>query len=275
MTDHYQTLGVDRSASEDEIKRAYRKLASQHHPDKGGDKAKFQEVQGAYDTLSDPQKRAQYDNPHQGGPGGFEFHFNGPGGFEQMFPNGHPFGDIFGFRQPQRPITNRPIQLQTTITLDEAFKGKELVATFNLPSGKEQTINITIPKGIHNGTTLKLAGMGDDRVGDAPRGDVLLNVIVVDHYYFRRQGDDLITDVEVSCVDAMIGGTINVTTIDEKTLETTIPAGIQNGMILNITGHGMPNFNSNMRRGNLLVKLKITVPNLTDLQKEELRKLKL
>ena len=277
MSDHYQTLGVDRSATDDQIKRAYRKLASQHHPDKGGDKVKFQEIQSAYATLSDPQKRAEYDNPRPqwggGGPGGFEFHFDGPGGFEHIFGQGHPFGDIFGFRQ--RQPTNRPIQLQTTITLEEAFEGKELIASFNLPSGREQTINITIPKGVQNGTTLKFSGMGDDRVQTAPRGDVLLNVVVVDHFYFRRNGDDLITDVEVSCIDAMLGGKINVVTIENKTLETTIPAGIQNDMVLNISGHGMPNFNSPSRRGNLLLKLKIKVPSLTESQKDELRKLKL
>jgi len=168
--DHYSTLGVDKNAGSDEIKRAYRKLASQHHPDKGGDKAKFQEIQAAYDTLSNPDKRAQYDNPQpqfHGGGG-----FNGaPPGFEdifaQMFGGGqHPFGNMF--RQQQAP-RNRTLNIQTSITLEDAFHGKDLIATLGLPSGRDQTIEVKIPAGIGDGTTLRLAGMGDDSVPNTPR----------------------------------------------------------------------------------------------------------
>lgn len=266
--DYYETLGVSRTASADEIKRAYRKLASQHHPDKGGDKAKFQEIQNAYATLSDDQKRAEYDNPAPQG-----FHFGGgPAGFEQFFNQGHPFGDIFGFRQP-RPQTNRSLQLQTTITLEDAFYGKELLATVRLPSGKEQTVNIKIPPGIHEGTTLRLSGMGDDSIPQLPRGDILLSVHITNHAVFRRQGDDLLVEHGISCVDAMVGTTLTVNGIDGKNLETSIPAGIQNDALVGLTGHGMPNFNDPTRRGRLLLKLKLFVPTLSEEQKDNLRKL--
>ena len=272
MSDYYQTLGLNRSATDDEIKKAYRSAAMKHHPDRGGDQGKFQEIQAAYATLSDPQKRAQYDNPQPqwGGNG-----FGGDAGFEQFVHHfGPDFGSMFGFHN-RRPAHNRPIQLQTSITLDDAFQGKELVAAITLPSGKEQTINISIPRGIHNGTTLKLSAMGDDSIPNAPRGDILVTIQVVDHFYFKRQGDDLVMDSEVSCIDAMIGGKVLVTTIDGKKLETSIPAGIQHDSILSINGHGMPNFNMPGRRGNLLLKIKLTVPALTEPQQEELRKLKL
>ena len=270
MSDYYNTLGVPKSATDNDIKRAYRKLASQHHPDKGGDKNKFQELQAAYAILSDPEKRAQYDNPQ---PQGFHFDFNGPGGFEQMFGQGHPFGDIFGFRQQRRQATNRNVQLQTSVSLEDAFWGKELIANINLPSGKEQTVNIKIPRGIHEGTTLRLSGMGDDSVKELPRGDILLNVHIMDHPKFVRQGDDLFQEVTISSIDAMLGTTVTLTSIDDKQLETNIPGGIQNESMIGLSGYGMPNFNDPSRRGRLIVKVKIVTPTLSDEQKDNLRKL--
>ena len=270
MSDYYQTLGVPKSASDDEIKKAYRSAAMKHHPDRGGDQGKFQEIQAAYATLSDPQKRAEYDNPQpQFGGGGFHFH-NGEG-FEHIFGQGSPFGDIFGFRHRQPKNSN--IQLQTVITLEEAFTGKELLASVQLPSGREQTFSISIPKGVHNGTTLRLAGMGDDSVPNVARGDILLNVQVADHYYFKRQHDDLIQEHEISCIDAMVGSTINITSIDNKNLETQIPAGTQHDAILALAGYGMPNFNHAGHRGRLLIRIKIKVPTLTEEQKTTLKNL--
>jgi curved DNA-binding protein len=276
MTDFYQILGVPKNASEEDIKKAYRSLAMKHHPDRGGDQAKFQQIQEAYATLGDPQARAEYDNPQPqfgpGGPGGFQFHFGpGGGGFEQFFERS-PFGDIFGFRQP---MGNRPIQLQTAITLEDAFYGKEIVAQITLPSGRDRTINISIPKGIHEGTTLRLAGMGDDSIQTAPKGDILLNVHIQDHPTFKRQGDDLVRDLEISAIDALLGAKVVVSSLDGKQLETVIDAGIQHDAVLSLGGYGMPNFNDPTRRGRLLVKIKLRVPKLDDNQKQQLRNLNL
>lgn len=268
MTDYYQTLGVGRNATQEEIKKAYRSLAMKHHPDRGGDTAKFKEIQEAYATLSDDQKRAEYDNPQPQG-----FHFGGgPAGFEQFFGQGHPFGDIFGFSQ-RRSQVNRNIQLQTQINLEDAFYGKEIIANVTLPSGREQSVNIKIPAGIHQGTTLRLSGMGDDSITGLPRGDILLSVHIIEHPIFKRQGDDLLIEYELSCVDAMVGGNIVVEGLDGRRLETTIPAGIQNDSIMSLAGHGMPNFNSPGRRGRLLIKVKIRIPTLTEDQKDNLKKL--
>ena len=194
MKDYYQTLGVEKSATEDEIKKAFRGLASKHHPDKGGDTAKFQEIQEAYGVLSDPQKRSEHDNPR---PQANNFH-GFAGDFESMFGHGSPFGDIFGFRnQPQRQ-QNRTLQLQTVITLEEAFNGKEMVASLKLPSGRDQTLSINIPRGIHGNQTLRLNGMGDDSIPNVPRGDIMLNVQIAQHNMYERQGDDLIQEIEIS-----------------------------------------------------------------------------
>jgi len=273
--DHYSTLGVDKNAGSDEIKRAYRKLASQHHPDKGGDKAKFQEIQAAYDTLSNPDKRAQYDNPQpqfHGGGG-----FNGaPPGFEdifaQMFGGGqHPFGNMF--RQQQAP-RNRTLNIQTSITLEDAFHGKDLIATLGLPSGRDQTIEVKIPAGIGDGTTLRLAGMGDDSVPNTPRGDIHLTVNITPHHRFQRQGDDLLCVADVSCIDAMLGKSIFIDTIDGKTLETSIQPGTQHGQMLAAAGYGMPKMGDNRYKGRLIINVNVTIPNnLTNEQRTKLREI--
>jgi DnaJ-class molecular chaperone len=208
--DYYNILGVAKGATQEEIKKAYRSLAMKHHPDRGGDTNKFKELEEAYRTLSDEQKRAEYDNPQPqfggGGPGGFHFNFNGAPGFENMF------GDIFGFQQRRQPV-NRNLQLQTAITLEDAFYGKEIIANVRLPNGREQTINIKVPPGIHEGTTLRLAGMGDDSIPQLPRGDILLSVHIQDHPIYKRQGDDLLIDHEITCIDAMCGGVIDVQSV--------------------------------------------------------------
>jgi curved DNA-binding protein len=264
--DYYQILGVGKNASQDEIKKAYRSAAMKHHPDRGGDTAKFKEVEEAYRTLSDDQKRSEYDNPQPQG-----FHFGGGHPFEQMFGQGSPFGDIFGFQR--RTPVNRDVQLQTAIPLEDAFYGKELLANVQLPSGREQTINVKIPRGIHEGTTLRLSGMGDDSIPNLPRGNIMLTIHVLDHPKFRRQGDDLVYDHEITAVEAMIGSIIRVIGIDGKNLETQVPSGIQNDAILALAGHGMPNFNDPSRRGRLLIKIRIRIPNITEEQKAQLRKL--
>jgi curved DNA-binding protein len=271
MADYYETLGVARTATQDEIKKAYRKLASQHHPDKGGDTKKFQEIQTAYDTLSNPEKRSQYDNPqphfqeHGGMPPGFEDMIN------QMFGGGG-FNDFFG-RRPQ-PVRNRTLNLQTQITLEEAYRGKDLIASIRLPSGRDQTLEVKIPPGIRNGVTLRLAGMGDDSISHVTRGDIHLTVNVLNHKTFKREEDDLVMEIDINCFDAILGKKIEFITIDGKTLETNIPAGIQPGQTLNVQGYGMPNMSNPLMRGRLLININITIPTtLTADQKEELRKI--
>jgi curved DNA-binding protein len=269
MSDYYSTLGVSKTANQDEIKRAYRKLAAQHHPDRGGDKEKFQEIQAAYDTLSDPEKRSQYDNPQP------QFHFQQggvPPGFEDIFSafGGGPFGDFFGRRQ-HRP-RNRNLNLQTTIDLVDAFNGKELLANITLPSGKDQTLQIKIPAGIQDGTTLRLTGMGDDTIPNAPRGDLHLTVNIAPHTVFRRQGDDLIKTITITCIDAMLGKTLRVSTIDNKNLDVNITPGTQYGTILSLNGYGMPHIQDNRMRGRLLLEIAVIIPsNLTETQKNLLK----
>lgn len=265
--DYYKILGVNKGSNSEEIKKAYRKLAAQHHPDRGGDTKKFQEIQAAYDTLSDPQKKAMYDNPQP--QGGFHFHNTGfPPGFEDMFE--HAFGGMFNRRQQR----NRTLNLQTNITLEEAFWGKNFVANIRLPSGTEEVIEIKIPKGIHDGTTIRLSGMGDNSIPHLPRGDIHLTVHVLQHNLFHRQNDDLIKQIDINCFEAILGKTIEIETIENKKLEIFINPGIQHGQFMSIPGHGMPNVNNSVMRGRLLLNISITIPtNLTNDQKEKLKQI--
>jgi len=272
MTDYYQTLGLTKNASPDEIKKAYRKLASQHHPDKGGDTAKFQEIQTAYDTLSNPEKRAQYDNPRPQMEG-FNFQQGGvPPGFEDIFAQAFgsgPFSGMFGQRRGPR---NQNLNIQTTITLEEAFIGKSMIANLTLPSGRDQVLEIKIPAGIQDGNTLRLSGIGDDTHSSAPRGDIHLTVNITQHPRFERRGDDLIQKIQISCIDAMLGTTVSIETIDKKTLDVTIKPGTQPNVILAAQGYGMPSINDNRFRGRLLMEIGVFVPtDLTEQQKQILK----
>ena len=280
MTDYYQALGVQQGASDDDIKRAYRKLAMKHHPDRtGGDDTEFKKIQEAYATLSDPQKRAQYDNPQpQGFPGGFEFHGGMPPGFEdimsQMFGNGgNPFfGQGFRQRAPQR---NQDLNLDTTITLLEAFTGKEIMANVRLPSGREQVLEIKIPPGIQTGQRLRLQGLGDDQYPQLPRGDLFVGIRVLPDSRYERRGDDLYRNISISVWDAMLGADIIIDTIDNKQLTVTVPEGSQPNSVLRLTGYGMPNVNDARFKGNLMLNLEITIPRfLSDDQKTVIRQIK-
>ena len=271
--DHYNTLGVSKDATQDEIKKAYRKLASQHHPDKGGDKVKFQEIQGAYDIIGDPDKRSQYDNP---APQGFNQFGGFPPGFEDIFAHfgggGNPFGDIFGRQQHRQPPRNRTLNLQTIISLEDAFSGKDMVASVTLPSGLEQVLEVKIPAGVRDGTVLRLAGMGDDTYQNVPRGDIHLTVGIQPHRIYQRQGDDLLRQMSIDCFDAIIGKTITFDTLDNKTLEIVIKPGTQHGQILAVQGYGMPYMGDQRMKGRLLIEIKVTIP--TDLTEDQKNRIK-
>ena len=272
--DYYNTLGISKSASEADIKTAYRKMAMKHHPDRGGDEKKFKEVTEAYETLSDPQKKqmldmgvdpnAQHTSYRQGSP--FEFHFN-TGNFEDVFSN-------FGFGG--RPVRkNKTLNVNIEVTLEDILKGRVIDAEIGIPSGSKRLVNIEVPPGIENGQQIRYRGMGEHTLKDVAPGDLIVNVFVKEHPIFQRQGDMLMIKKFISPWDAMLGSDITIETIDKKTLTIGIPAGTQPDTVLSCRGEGLTNMRTKVR-GNLLIKIQIEIPkNLNSEQKDAVEQTKL
>ena len=202
--DYYKTLGVNRNASQDEIKKAFKKQAMKHHPDKGGDANTFQQINEAYETLGNTNKKQQYDMFGTTGnqnPRTQTWEFGGD------FPNdiGDIFNDFFGGNrspfQRRQFRKNRDIIIQADIELEDVLKGKELIATYRLTNGKEQSVNLRLPKGVDNSTTIKFPALGDDYHSNAPRGDLLVRVRVKQHPIWNRDGANLHTVQKVNVLD--------------------------------------------------------------------------
>jgi molecular chaperone DnaJ len=211
------------------------------------------------DMGVDP-KAQQAGGPRQQGP--FEFHFN-TGNFEDVFSNfgfggGGPFG--FGGRQPQR---NKTININVDLSLEDVLNGKELDAELAVPNGRKKIINISIPAGIESGQQIRYQGMGDNSIPGLPPGDLIVNIRVAPHPIFRRDGDSLLVEKDISVWDAMLGCKLTLQTLDGKSLNITVPAGTQPETVLSCRNEGVPNMR-NRQRGNLLIKIKVAIPrNLT------------
>ncbi|MGA2820101.1 MAG: DnaJ C-terminal domain-containing protein [Anaerolineales bacterium] len=306
--DYYAVLGVPENASAGEIKKAYRKLALQHHPDRnpGNRQAedRFKAINEAYEVLGDAEKRAKYDQlgtayqqwQHTGGqPGGFDWSQwvgGAPGGTRVEFAEASDlfggdfsdffkaiFGDMTGregapFSGAARPGRTRrrsrgaDTEAEVEITLEEAFRGT--VRTFQQNSHRLQ---VRIPAGASTGTRVRLAGEGR-RVRGAEPGDLYLVVKVRPDARFRREGDDLYLDQGVDLYTLLLGGEIPVRTLDDKTILLKIPAETQPGKTFRLTGLGMPRLHSNRMSGDLYVQAQAEFPtNLTDEEKHLLGQL--
>lgn len=253
MENYYSTLGVGENASPDEIKKAYRSLANKHHPDKGGDQAKFKDISVAYENLSDPQKKAEYDQRRMYGDQP-QFHFNTggmPPGFDpfaQMFGQGSPFGDIFGHHRGGPQVRrNKDLNIQCQVTLLDAYLGKQVEANYKLPSGRNQNAVINIPPGINHGETIRYNGLGDDSIAGLGRGNLNVTVLIVPDPMFARNGDDLYTTVHINPIEAMIGCRKTIKTITGSNIDLEIRPGVENGVEFAQGGAGFPNVNTGIK----------------------------
>ena len=280
---YYEILGVNENVTPDELKKAYRKLASQHHPDKGGDTKRFQEIQTAYDTISDPNKRQQYDmqrNGMGGGPGGVHFTWHSgdggmPGDINEIFRNfGFGFGqDPFGQFRQQQQRRNKDLRIEIPVSLASTLEEQTKTVSVQTTNGHRETVEVKIPRGVTPGTNIKYPGLGDNLFNTIPRGDLYVQISILDPGNFTIAGVDLYTRVSVNCFVAVAGGSVQVTAVDGKVFELTIPTGIQPGVKFRIGGQGLYQMNSNYR-GDLYVELGITIPqNLTPEQLETVRSL--
>ena len=214
MKNYYDILGVSEDASNDQIKKAFKDIAKKEHPDRGGDEAKFKEANEAYDTLKDTKKRQEYDTIRkfgQPGTGGnFQFRsgdFFGDEIFEDFF-SGFGFGNNPNVRTRtvrQRPRANKSVNVRMAISIKEAMNNLEKTISYRLPSGKEEFATVKIPAGVQHGVTFKYKGMGDDSIQNVPRGDLMVQMSVLDSDGYTRRGNDLYTDKTVSCFDAIRG----------------------------------------------------------------------
>ena len=251
--DYYEILGVDKTASQDDIKKAYRKLAQKYHPDRNKEddaEQKFIDVNKAYNTLKDPQKRAEYDNPNPFGANfdgrsfrtadGIHVTVGGNGfdgmSIDEILETLHG-GGLRGFRRRQQ----RPMA-KVVISLEEAYTGTTRTLNNN---------EFSIPKGVRTGNKLAV-------------DDFIIVVQVLNHPKFHRLNDDLAVGVSITAIEAMVGVECHVEGIDGKTIKFQIPAGTQHGQVIRLRGKGMPNPELN-QTGDLLIQVEVTIPdNLTE-----------
>lgn len=299
--DYYSTLNVSRSATPEELKKSFRKLAMQYHPDKNpGDKKaeeKFKEITEAYDVLSDPKKREAYDQFGFAGPGfnGGENPFGGGGPFRGGFgggarsggPGGDPFqdvfgdlfGDLFGGARPgagpagprKRNARGADLRYTLNLTLEEAAVGTEKTIHFmRQNSGKEESkkLNVTVPAGVREGQRLKLSGEGDVAPGGA--GDLYVIVNLQEHPLFKRQETDIQLDLPVSYIDAILGTTVEIPTLTGKA-EIRIPPGTHTGQMLRLKGKGFPKIGG-FGSGDMLIRVLVDTPEKVNTEQKELLK---
>lgn len=299
LKDYYKILGVSESASDAEIKKAYRNLAKQYHPDSHpGDKAaeeKFKDVAEAYSILSDKEKRAKYDQLRKyggqvpgggfdfgnfGDTGGIHFEFGGRPGGGPTFTDGTPFDldDLFSrlfgggrdtfTRTRRRTARGQDVQVQLEIPFETAVRGGPYQFSVDL-NGQHKTLSINIPAGVEDGTQLRIAGQGlPGPTGKT--GDMLVNIRVGKHRFFDRKGNDVYCEVPIGVVQAMLGTKIRVKTVNDKKAELKIPAGTQSGQVFRLKGMGIRTANG--KKGDQYVKINVQIPKvLNDRQKELLR----
>lgn len=295
--DYYKVLGVAKTATPEEIKKAYRKLALLYHPDKTkGDKAaeeKFKDINEANEVLSDPEKRKKYDQfgedwkrYQEAGaqPGGFDWskYAAGRGGqarqmsreeFDAMFGEegvGDLFDALFGQQRGQRrgrrstAIRGHDIEAETTLSLEEAYHGATRLIELN-----DQTIRVTIKPGIADEQVLRIAGKGGHGLNGGPNGDLYITIRIAPHAVFQRKGNDLYCDLTIDLYAAVLGGKVDVSTLKGK-VRVDIPKETQNGNVLRLRGRGMPVYGKKNEFGNLFVKIDIQLPKHLDEEEIEL-----
>jgi len=309
--DYYKILGVAKSASADEIKKAYRKLALKYHPDRNkGDKsaeAKFKEISEAYAVLSDAEKRKQYDTF---GADGFQNRFSqedifrgfdfssifrefGFGGgrsdniFSQIFgggmgggqgrarfhTGGGPFQSSFqGFQGQPRGLKGQDLVYELSLTLEDIANGAEKLIAYDL-GGTQEKVSVKIPAGIRSGKKLRLPDKGRPGIQGGPPGDLYIQIHVLDHPLFKREQDDLHIRQELTYSAAALGTEIEVPTIDGKRLKLKVPAGTQNSARFRMRGYGLPHMGGN-GKGDQFVEIRVAVPrDLNSKQKDLIKKL--
>ena len=282
--DYYAILGLERNASDGDIKRAYRKLARKYHPDVSKEphaEEKFKEVSEAYETLKDPEKRAAYEQlgRYQTGqefrpPPDWEQRFGGGGRFDESLDLGELFEHLMGGRGQRRAGRGRfaarggDYEATARITLEEAARGRELeLAMRGGGEGNLSTARVRIPKGVTHGERLRVPGKGMPGWNGGPPGDLYLNIELQPHRWFKPSGHDLYLELPLAPWEAVLGANVEVPTLDGR-IALTVPAGSRAGQKLRIAGRGLPRAHGGA--GDLLCVLTIVTPPVTDEPEKQL-----
>ena len=275
--DYYSVLGVDKSATQEEIKKAYRRLARENHPDQtGGDDNMFKQINEAYSIIGDNTKRKSYDyKPKNHARDDYSYSFNSenPDEFHEFFRD--IFGASAGFHHSQySQPKNKDLRATLNVDLDSIFVQQK--RTIHLKTGRsEKTVEVDIPAGVNDGAVIRYKGYGQDVLTRAPAGDLYVTIKVVANERFKRKLSDLYSSIKVDAIEAIIGTVVEFENIDKNKIKVKIPDGSQPGQILRISGKGLPKNNDQANKGNLYLLVEITVPkNLSDDQKDTLRKLR-
>ena len=294
--DYYKTLGVGRTASTEDIKKAFRKLARKHHPDAGGDEAKFKQINEAYEVLSDDKKRKLYDQygtananqiPHgwQGGTGGAgPFAAGGMGGFgswaeilESIRRGEGAFGTNWDFGGGNSPFSTpktpgQDMNVALNVTFEEAFSGTHKRITVRVPgNSKTQTLDVKVPAGAVDGGRVRFRGKGAESTNGGKPGDLLVTTKIMPHAYFKRDGADVLLNVPVSVAEATLGATVVVPVPEGGKVRIKIPEGTQDGAVMKLTGKGAPRVKGT-GNGDLVLTIHVQIPkNLNAKQKKAMQ----
>ena len=270
MKNYYEILGVPEDASHDQIKKAFKDIAKKEHPDRGGNEAVFKEANEAYDTLKDTKKRQEYDTIRKYGQPGTGGNFSFRSGdffsddiFEDFFSGFGPFTNVKVKTNRARTRGNKSVNVRMAVSLKEIMNNIEKTISYKLPSGKEEFATVKIPAGVQNGVTFKYKGMGDDSIKNVPRGDLLVQMTVLDCDGFEREGNDLHTTKTISCFDAIRGCEVAIRELNDNIINVKVPSGTQPNTILSVKGKGMPVHQTLNIRGNLLVRIMVLIPQLS------------
>ena len=283
--DPYEALGVARTASQDEIRKAYKKIAKKSHPDLNPGDAqaatRFKAAAAAYDLLKDPEQRARFDRGEIDAAGherpehkfyreyaeGPEATYHTTRGFEDFGDLSDVFADLFGQRaraaRGAEGIQMRGPDRHYTLTVDFLEAARGGTRRITLPGGG--TLDVKIPEGLADGQTLRLRGKGGEGLGGGPAGDALVTISVGDHAFFRREGDDILVELPIALDEAVLGAKVEVPTIDGR-VALTVPKGVSSGRVLRVRGKGVKRGD---RRGDQLVTLKIVAPPTIDAELED------
>jgi curved DNA-binding protein len=294
--DYYAVLGVDKQATAKDIQRAYRKLARQYHPDVNpnnkGAEERFKEINEAYEVLSDPEKRKQYDElganweryqEYQraarerqaagAGAGPFTSQRMRPEDLEDLFGDESPFSDFFGTffgggeprggeprgRGAPRPRRGQDVEAAVEVTLEEAARGGSRLLRLADESGQTRQVEVRIPPGVRDGTRIRLAGQGGEGRAGGPRGNLYLIVEIQPHPIFQRDGDNLRTRVRARMTTLLLGGEVEVPTLGGRVM-LKISAGSDDGRVFRLRGKGMPRPNHPDQHGDLYAEVHVALP---------------